>query len=259
MLGAMTDTASAPRTARERARLELTAEIKAVARRHLAEEGAVALSLRAVARELGMASSAVYRYFPSRDDLVTALIVDAYDAVGEQAEASVVPGASVVERWVALTAAVRSWARANPHEYALIYGSPIPGYRAPADTILPAGRVAQVLLDLLRDGVAAGELHGRPADGRSDGRSERLSDDPELPAVLVDDLAAIRDAVCPGVPDSVLARGLGIWTQMFGAISFELFGHLHNVIHDDDALFTLQMTRAGDHLVAGSTPDVVAG
>ena len=246
----MTDTVSAPRTARERARLELTAEIKAVARRHQAEQGAVALSLRAVARELGMASSAVYRYFPSRDELVTALIVDAYDAVGEQAEASVVPGASVVERWVALTAAVRRWARANPHEYALIYGSPIPGYRAPADTILPAGRVAQVLLDLLRDGVASGELHGG-ADG--------LADDPDLPAVLVDDLAAIRDAVCPGVPDSVLARGLGIWTQMFGAISFELFGHLHNVIHDDDALFTLQMTRAGEHLVAGSTRGVMPG
>ena len=77
---------SAPATARARARAELTNEIKATARRHLAEVGAPALSLRAVARELGMASSAVYRYFASRDELLTALIVDAFDAVGAAAE-----------------------------------------------------------------------------------------------------------------------------------------------------------------------------
>ena len=71
---------------RARVRAELTREIAEVARRHLASDGAAALSLRAVARELGMASSAVYRYFPSRDDLLTALIVDAYDAMGEAAE-----------------------------------------------------------------------------------------------------------------------------------------------------------------------------
>ena len=79
---------TASRTARDRARVELTEEIKAVARRHLAEQGSAALSLRAVAREVGMVSSAVYRYFPSRDDLLTALIIDAYDAVGERAEAA---------------------------------------------------------------------------------------------------------------------------------------------------------------------------
>ena len=75
-----------PPTARERARAELTREIKETARRHLAEHGAAALSLRAVAREIGMVSSAVYRYFPSRDDLLTALLVDAYDAVADAAE-----------------------------------------------------------------------------------------------------------------------------------------------------------------------------
>src|SRR5207248_3208991 len=79
---------NASRTARDRARIELTDEIKAVARRHLAEHGSAALSLRAVAREVGMVSSAVYRYFPSRDELLTALIIDAYDAVGERAEAA---------------------------------------------------------------------------------------------------------------------------------------------------------------------------
>src|SRR5579864_3996798 len=77
-----TPTGSVSRTARDRARRELTEEIKTVARRHLGEHGSAALSLRAVAREVGMVSSAVYRYFPSRDDLLTALLVDAYNAVG---------------------------------------------------------------------------------------------------------------------------------------------------------------------------------
>src|SRR5438132_1796502 len=118
---------ASPRTARDRARAELTEEIKAVARRHLAEEGSAALSLRAVAREVGMVSSAVYRYFPSRDDLLTALIIDAYDAVGEHAEAAerASRNRGIAVRWLTVCEAIRAWALANPHEYALIYGSPV--------------------------------------------------------------------------------------------------------------------------------------
>src|ERR1700743_2215062 len=90
------------RTARERARVELTREIKEEARRQLADAGANGLSLRAVARELGMVSSALYRYYPSRDDLLTALIIDAYDAIGAAAEeAAGVPDVSARDRWVA--------------------------------------------------------------------------------------------------------------------------------------------------------------
>src|SRR5947207_15973409 len=111
---------------RARVRAEMTEEIKAAARRHLAVDGAN-LSLRAVARELGMVSSALYRYFPSRDDLLTALIVDAYNAVGEAAEgardALTGPDAKrPVARWSAVCSGVRTWALAHPHEYALIYG-----------------------------------------------------------------------------------------------------------------------------------------
>ncbi|HEY5170592.1 MAG TPA: TetR/AcrR family transcriptional regulator, partial [Acidimicrobiia bacterium] len=149
-----TPTGSVSRTARDRARRELTEEIKAVARRHLADQGSAALSLRAVAREVGMVSSAVYRYFPSRDDLLTALIVDAYDAVGECAEAAehAARNRGVVARWSNLCEAVRAWALANAHEYALIYGSPVPGYAAPETTIGPASRVPLVLMRLLADG-----------------------------------------------------------------------------------------------------------
>src|SRR3954462_10012721 len=113
---------------RARGRVELSKEIADVARKHLAESGAVGLSLRAVARELGMASSAVYRYFPSRDDLLTTLIIDAYDAIGAAAAAADrAAGPALMDRWRAACIAVRDWALANPHEWGLVYGSPVPG------------------------------------------------------------------------------------------------------------------------------------
>src|SRR2546421_368748 len=107
------------RSARRRAREEITLEIVGTARRHLATQGAVGLSLRAVARELGMVSSAVYRYVASRDELLTLLIIDGYNALGaaaEQAEQAVARP-DLVGRWLVLCHAVRDWALASPHEY----------------------------------------------------------------------------------------------------------------------------------------------
>src|SRR5271163_2444144 len=109
-------------TARERARAELTQEIKEEAKRQLAATGADTLSLRAVARELGMVSSALYRYYPSRDDLLTALIIDAYNAIGEAAETAIADARAGVgagvgvgagnarARWLAACHAIRAWA-----------------------------------------------------------------------------------------------------------------------------------------------------
>lgn len=221
--------------ARARARAELTDQIKDVARRHVADTGAASLSLRAVAREVGMVSSAIYRYFPSRDELLTALIVDAFDAVGAAAEASEGEGRSVERRWLDLAGAIRDWARAHPHEWALIYGSPVPGYAAPKDTVDPAARVSLVFLRLLADGVAAGALpRGEPMETS---RSVRA------------DLRRLRDLAAPGVPDEVLSRGLLAWTQLFGAISYELFGHLEGVSTDRDAFFDLQARRSAELLL----------
>src|SRR6266511_833145 len=138
----------------------MTDEIKAVARRRLAAEGAN-LSLRAVAREVGMVSSALYRYFPSRDDLLTALIIDAYNSMGEAgeaADAAVADRADLLGRWLAVTRGLRAWALERPHEYALLYGSPVPGYAAPQDTIGPASRPVVVLGAILSDAQAAGLL-----------------------------------------------------------------------------------------------------
>jgi AcrR family transcriptional regulator len=226
-------------TARDRVRAELTEEIKRIARRQLAEQGSSALSLRAVARELGMVSSAVYRYFPSRDDLLTALIIDAYHAVADALEAADAARrrSDFAGRWLAIARALRTWAIANPQEYALIYGSPVPGYRAPQDTIDPASRVSWVFLTLIRDALAAGAI----------AESEPV---PVARSVRAD-LDLLRGFAQLDTSDAVLSRGLLVWTELFGTLSFELFGHLTNVIHDFDGFFDLQMRRAGRYLLSG--------
>jgi len=222
---------SAPRTARERARAELTAEIKNVARQHLASSGAAALSLRAVTRELGMASSAIYRYFESRDALLTALIVDAYNSIGEAAEKADAssPRGDIGRRWLDVCRSIRGWAVENRHEYALIYGSPVPGYVAPQDTTAAAARVTLVLLSILADAV----------DG---GTAPTLRKGP-IPKALRPDLAVLTDVSGANIPPDVQLRGLAAWTQVFGMISFELFGHFTNVIEETSLHFDTQCKR----------------
>jgi AcrR family transcriptional regulator len=214
---------NASQTARQRARAELTREIKEAARRQLAETGAPQLSLRAVARELGLVSSALYRYFPSRDDLLTALIIDAYDSIGEAAEAAAAANGTAGPRsgWRAVCHAVRDWARANPHEYALIYGSPVPGYQAPRDTVAPAARVPLVLGQLVRDSWAIQSAPpAAPAGGA--GRASALRE--QISTVLAAQAAIVAGAIAPRVPEPIIVRVLIAWTQLFGMISFELFG-----------------------------------
>lgn len=232
----MVPTPNAPRTARERARAELTREIKEAARRQLAVAGADGLSLRAVSRELGMVSSALYRYFPSRDDLLTALIIDACNAIGEQAETAIAqagPGPGRV-RWAAACTAVRAWARAHPHEYALIYGSPVPGYRAPEATIGPAARVPLAFVGVLTDAFAAGEM-------ATDGEGAEAELGPELAGQAATLAAAL--ALAPAVPPPALVRAMIAWTQLFGMISFELFGQLAGSFEPADALFGHAVAR----------------
>jgi AcrR family transcriptional regulator len=214
---------SVPRTARERARTEITREILDAARGYLATDGAPALSLRAIARDLGMASSALYRYFDGRDALLTRLIIDAYDSLGAAAEAgeSVVDRADLAGRFTAVCRAVRAWALAHPNEYALIYGSPVPGYVAPADTVAPASRVTTVLMRILIDATTAGRI---PA---SDTQA------PEDAAAVA--LAPIRSYLPPDVPAPLIQRGLMTWTGLFGVVSFELYGQLHQVVGDPPA------------------------
>ncbi|MFC5218388.1 TetR/AcrR family transcriptional regulator [Streptomyces coerulescens] len=211
--------------ARARARREVTAAIKDEARRQLAAEGAARLSLRAVARELGMVSSALYRYFPSRDDLLTALIIDAYDSLGESAEAAhagaVDADAGPVRRWVAVAEAVRDWALRHPHEYALIYGSPVPGYVAPDTTVPPASRVGLVFIGIVRETHRGGGLAELP--------SLRAELDPEAERMAAD--------LAPDLPPAAVVALVAAWAQLFGLVGFELFGQFHRVVEDREPFF----------------------
>ncbi|MEX0168227.1 TetR/AcrR family transcriptional regulator [Streptomyces sp. LMG1-1-1.1] len=218
------------RGARARARIEITAAIKDEARTQLAADGAAKLSLRAVARELGMVSSALYRYFPSRDDLLTALIVDAYDAIGtaaEQADADSA-GQRPLARWTAVCRAVRAWAVAHPHEYALIYGSPVPGYTAPQDTIAPAARVGLVLIEITRRAHA--------------GEGIAL---PPLPDDLRPEAERIAADIAPDLPPALAAALVAAWAQLFGLVSFEVFGQFNRVVEDRDTFFATAARRLG--------------
>ncbi len=217
---------SAP-SIRARIREEMTSEIKAVARRQLATEGAN-LSLRAVAREMGMVSSAVYRYFPSRDDLLTALIIDCYNELGEAGETAVGFEGTVLERWLAFGHGIRDWAMAHPAEYALIYGSPVPGYQAPRDTVGPATRTTDVIIKLLAEVTPV-----------------RTGTEPPVPPALEEELERF------GVPapDHHLLKGITGWVQLFGLINFELFGRFNNVIeHSRRELFDYQMRVMARHI-----------
>ena len=220
---------SAPLTARAVARRELTQAILASARRQLGEIGPAQLSVRAVARDLGMASSAVYRYFASRDELLTALLVVIYGELADRLEAAdaAVDRADLQARWLALARALRAWALETPHEYALLYGSPVPGYSAPEATIEPAGRVTAVLLGLMRDLSEAGP----PAPANA------------LPDWTHDQLAPFREQAGLELSDEAIVRGVTAWGGLLGAVSLELFGHLHRAMIDYDAHFELIIAR----------------
>lgn len=216
--------------ARARARVEITAAIKDAARRQLAEEGVAKLSLRAVARELGMVSSAVYRYFPSRDDLLTALIIDSYNSLGQAAEDARdrAAEASPLARWTAVCEAVRAWALAHPHEYALIYGTPVPGYTAPRTTVPAAARVGLVLIGIARDAHERGELTPAPLPEELRPEAERQAAD-----------------VAHGVPPEAATALVAAWSELAGLVGFELFGQFEGVVARRDAFFRWAVRRLG--------------
>jgi AcrR family transcriptional regulator len=214
---------------RARVRAELTQEIKEEARRQLAEAGAASLSLRAVAREVGMVSSGIYRYFKSRDELLTALIIDAYDDLGVSVEGADAgcQRTDFAGRWSACCHAVRHWALQHPHEYALIYGSPVPGYRAPEDTILPASRVTLALVSVVSDAAASGGLRNPFVPELA----------PNLSIEAEEEASRLEALALHGVPRNAIVRALEAWMQLFGTVNFEIFGRLIGVVEDVDALF----------------------
>ncbi|GAB2646555.1 TetR/AcrR family transcriptional regulator [Kribbella swartbergensis] len=209
----------------------MSQEIKEIARRHLATDGPN-LSLRAVARDLDIVASALYRYFPSRDALITALVIDAYDALATAATEAdaAVPREDLRGRWMAVCRAVRTWALAHPAEYGLIYGSPIPGYAAPRDTVEPASKVILLLVGIVVDGLD---------------RLTALRTAP-LTAPLREDLRRLIERRHGDLLEERLDRVLVAWTHLFGVLSFEVFGRLDDMIQARAENFDHHMNLMAD-------------
>ena len=194
---------------RQESREKIEAQIIELGRRHLVTEGAAGLSLRAIARDLGMVSSAVYRYVASRDDLLTLLLVDAYSELADAVDA-----AGAVEPWrqrlLAMAHAARAWAVDQPARWALLYGSPVPGYLAPRErTVGPGTRVVGALFDAVATGIAAGDIP----------QSNSAAAQP-----LSSDFDRVREEFVFAGDDAAVAKCFLLWAGLVGAISLEVFG-----------------------------------
>ncbi|MFZ2172548.1 MAG: WHG domain-containing protein [Rhodococcus sp. (in: high G+C Gram-positive bacteria)] len=216
-------------TPRERAREQTLQDITRIGREHLAAVGAAALSLRAVARDLGVVSSAVYRYVKSRDELLTLLVVDGYNELGDEVESAVESTADPRQQFLALGRAVRDWALREPARYGLLFGSPVPGYHAPGErTTTPGTRVIYALVGIFDRAHRAGTLTS--------------ADSPPIDDVLAADLARVRAELGLDLPDQALARGVLVWSAVFGAVNFEVFGQYGtDTFTAPDALFEHQL------------------
>ncbi len=228
-----------PSTPRAQARAQLERDIVRIGREHLAQHGAASLSLRAIARDLGMVSSAVYRYVRSRDELLTLLVVDAYNESADRVAAALDgAGASVgvVDRLRIAAHALRTWAVAEPSRYALIYGSPVPGYQAPAEqTTGPGTRfVAMLLTELTAATVHADAAVPVP-----------------VPAALSREFDAIRGEFDLTVDDATILVGTCLWSTILGSISLEVFGQYGaDTFAHPETLFDLQLTATLERLLA---------
>ncbi|MCM6772368.1 TetR/AcrR family transcriptional regulator [Nocardia sp. CDC159] len=233
-------------TPRARARARTMADIVRIGREHLAVHGAAALSLRAVARDLGVVSSAVYRYVRSRDELLTLLVVDGYNELADAVDAALAAAPDDPAQGLrVLGRAVREWALAEPARYGLLFGTPVPGYQAPAEqTVAPGVRVIAALLRVIERAYAAGIL-AEPAPL------------PMIERPLSGDFARIRVEFGLQVPDWLLARGISVWTGLFGAVSFDVFDmYGADTFADRADLFERHLDNLGGilGLPAASTP-----
>ncbi|QKV73310.1 TetR/AcrR family transcriptional regulator [Amycolatopsis sp. Hca4] len=200
---------------RERYRAQVREEIKRHAWEQIAAAGVPALSLNAIAKQVGMSGPALYRYFASRDELITALIRDAYRSLADTVRAARDAGADLA----GLAATIGGWARSDPQRYFLIYGTPVPGYHAPGDTTAISSEVMAALIEACAE--EAGEEPPTPFDTHLETHREWAGGHPAPPAVL--------------------HRALSFWTRLHGVLSLELAGHFAGMKFDPDLLITEEL------------------
>ncbi|MEV8389013.1 MULTISPECIES: TetR/AcrR family transcriptional regulator [unclassified Streptomyces] len=215
---------------RERLRLETSQEIQAIALRQLAEGGPGAISLRGIARDMGMTARAIYSYFPTRDDLITALITEIAASLAEAVEtaSNAVPDTDPGGRLLAWGQALREWAVAHPESFRLFYGHPIPGYEPPEDG--PVQQTARRVCRELTRLVAVAWPHARHHQPEDTSWSD-----------LHPDYVAKIQADLPDVPPAAAALALRVWGRMHGLVALEIDGHIHPVAGNPAALHHAEM------------------
>ncbi|MBI0297551.1 WHG domain-containing protein [Streptomyces sp. PRKS01-29] len=211
--------------------------ITTAARQLLVKLGAAGLSPAAVARESGLSVSEVEAVFPHRDDLLTALLIDAYNDSGaamEQADrAARDAGASAGARLLAATRALRRWSFANPGEFTLVYGSPVPDYHAPQETVPPASRTPAVLAGIVRAALEAGELTAprREVPG---------------PPLLLPEAVQLFGGVPEAPFSDIIERGIVLWSGLVGLLVFQVFSRTHDSVRDEAAFFDYAVAVAAE-------------
>jgi AcrR family transcriptional regulator len=203
------------KTPRERYRAQVRTEIKDRAWEQIATAGASALSLNAIAKQLGMSGPALYRYYAGRDELITELVRDAYRSLADTFRAASPSGADVTT----LAHALRTWALEDPQRYFLIYGTPVPGYHAPDDITAIASEIMATILDAFTD---------LPSNGLATPFDAHLEDH--------------RDwADGHPAPAAALHRALTFWTRLHGTLSLELAGHFNGMGFDPALLYAAEL------------------
>ncbi|WP_211699150.1 TetR/AcrR family transcriptional regulator [Mycobacterium spongiae] len=222
-------------------RERIEAKIIELGRRQLVDRGAAGVSLRAIARELGMVSSAVYRYVSGRDQLLALLLVDADSDLADAVDRA--RDGVVADSWsddvIAIAHVARRWAIAHPERWALLYGSPIPDHHSQSDR--PAGvgtRVVGALFDAIDAGIAIGDI--------------RLTND-VAPQPMSSDFERIRHEFGFPGDDHVIAKCFLLWAGLVGAISLEVFGQYGtDTVSDPEGLFETQVRLLTDILAQHS-------
>lgn len=217
-------------TRRQQLRLDTTAEIKRVALALLTEGGPDAISLRAIAREMRMTAGALYSYYATRDELITALTADMYTALVDATEAArdAHPAGASAARLLAWGEAFRSWAVANPAGFRLVYGDPVRGYQVPEGGAAPeaASRACAGLTGLV---AAAWPLEDQ-------GPQEAYTWDDFEPG-----LAGLVRAKFPDLPPAAVALALRVWGRMHGLVALEVYGHLRPQAKDPARLYRAEL------------------
>lgn len=218
--------------------IAMSAQIKDAARRQMTQHGPAGLSLRSIARDLGITAPAIYNYFPRRDDLITALIVDSFTALAEAMEAAEagVQSDRPYEKILALCLAYREWAIEHPMDFQFIGGSPIPGYQAPEEVTIPMAR--RPFLGLFRwflRAYQAGELT-IPVEYQ------------DVPPALAEGVAAWCRASGIAMPGSLMGPLMSGWARIYGLTTLELFHHSRPLVGDCATLYRYEISALLQHL-----------